>query len=261
MKLFSFIILISLSIIVACSKSPEEKVKWKEYFDSAGTKGTAIVLFISNKQEYFYNKNRTDNRYSVGSSFNILNILFALESGVIKSTSDTLHYRKDDLSKGFMRVDSAYKLNHYPLFKEMAIRIGANKMKSYLKKIEYYGTMGRIGDLENFWQDSTLVVSTKEDIQLWKDLSLYNLPFGKSYQKQVLALAKDNNFEDLNVLSVLSINDEDKICRYSGFIDINSNLITFSINFNTKNITKPDSIAKSIATKIFNNMNLMKKEK
>jgi beta-lactamase class D len=188
-SLYAFFVLPFL--FAACSQNNvTEDSSLGKYFDSAGVKGS-FGLF-DNGQGHFtiYNLPRfRDSAYQPAATFDILQSLIALQTGVIKDDSSIV-------LSGTGYPPLAPKLNPQPLtlreafnwpndsgFVEVARRIGKDTLKKWIDSLSY-GTKYIAG--ESFWYDNHLKITADEQLGLIKKLYFNQLPFFQRTQKMVV---------------------------------------------------------------------------
>lgn len=248
------LLILSLSFFTSCAEEEMEITSWAKYFEEAGVDGCGILKYSVQEKVILFNPKRVSSRFTPGRNFNILNILFAIDRGVIHKLDDTLHVLRDDLLREPIQMDTAYNTNNRLFFIELAARIGAGNMQAAIKSIDYYGTMQTIGDLDRFWWDSSLIVSAREEMQFMEELANSKLPFQKESQLLVGDLMLDSTFKNEiahTIYSLTAFCREDSISRYTGYIDAPKNKIYFAFNIDTKENMNNDSLLKSIVRNVF----------
>jgi beta-lactamase class D len=94
----------------------------KAFYDEYKLNGAFVIYNLNKKSYKFYNKALLDQPESPASTFNITTALIALEEGICKS-ENTLAY--------------AFQHNIDRFFWELRNKIGAEKMKAWLKNLNY----------------------------------------------------------------------------------------------------------------------------
>jgi beta-lactamase class D len=127
----------------------------QQYFDSAGVKGS--FGFFDNGQGHFtvYNLSRyRDSLYQPAATFDILQSLIAIQTGVVKDES--------------------------PLTR----RIGKDTLKKWIDSLQY-GNKNIGSDTSAFWENNQLKINSDEQLGLLKKLYFDQLPFYQRPQQLV----------------------------------------------------------------------------
>lgn len=176
----------------------------------------AFVLYDSKNNRYLrHNEARCKVRFTPASTYKIPNALIGLETGAVKD-ADTLigwdkvkypdqnwteapfvHWKKDHT------LATAMKYSVVWYFRELAMRVGEERMKSYLAKFDY-GNQDISGGLaskqmfEAFWLNSSLKISADEQIEFLRKFYDGKLPVSKrstDIVKQILVLEETPNYK------------------------------------------------------------------
>ena len=79
---------------------------------------------------------------------------------------------------------SAIKLSQVPAYKDLARRIGAERMQANIKKL-HYGNENIGSKIGTFWLEGPLKISALEQVQLLTKLAQHKLPYPPAAQQQV----------------------------------------------------------------------------
>jgi len=158
-------------------------------------KGTnsAFVLYNLNSNHYIrYNESRCSQRFSPKSTFKIPNSLIGLETGVIRdadfgipwdrqkypaesywnNTEPFIHWAQDQTLR------SAFKYSVVWYYRELASRVGEQRMKKYVKAFKY-GNQNTSGPADSFWLGGELQISANEQVEFLKAFYTGRLPVSK----------------------------------------------------------------------------------
>jgi beta-lactamase class D len=137
-----------------------------------------------------YDLGGTQQRHVPGATFDVMNALTGIETGVITDTTMVL---SDSLGRPVKGVDpkmtlgEAFRTENLPYFQEIARRIGRVKMKFWIDSLKY-GNMSMGPRIDSFWLDNSLKVSADEQMGLLEGLYTGKLAFQARTQKLVKAL-------------------------------------------------------------------------
>jgi beta-lactamase class D len=193
MKLFNrgLFVLFLASILASCStNNVHVRKEWSKYFKGNGLTGSFMLHNTGMNTFEVYDLGGTQQRYLPGATFDVMNALAGIETGVIPDTSLTL---TDSLGKPVNGVDpnmtmgEAFRTENQPYFQEIARRIGRAKMKFWIDSVKY-GNMTMGSSIDSFWLDNSLKISADEQMGLLEGLYTGKLPFQARTQKLVKAL-------------------------------------------------------------------------
>jgi beta-lactamase class D len=205
----------------------------KQHFDAAGVTGTFGMF--DNGQGHFtiYNLKRfRDSAYLPGATFDILQSLVGIQTGVINNDSTVvlgLSVHQAFLGDG----DSSRAV-----FKDLAARIGKDTLKKWVDSLSY-GNKDITGDL--FWQDNHLTITADEQLGLVKRLYFNQLPFFARSQKivQGMMLRESNSNYQLAYKTGTGIRkDGHALTWIIGWVEENKHPYFFVLNLDTTDNSK-----------------------
>lgn len=199
--------------------------------------GTIVIESFNKKKIYVYNEERGKTPLSPASTFKIPHTLIALNEGVVDSNSLLIW---DKIDKGMetwnqnQTLQSAFKLSCVWCYKEFALKIGSEKYKSYLEKLDYGNRY--IGDnVSDFWLDGSLKITAFEQIKFLKKLYKNDLPFKVkdiNTLKQIMIEEENKNFT-LRAKTGWSTRFESESGWYIGYIETKDDVWFFATNLIT----------------------------
>lgn len=137
------------------------------------------------------------------STFKIINLLIALETGVIKDELDTVGWigSIDTAIYGYrpsiykdMTVDEAFRVSAGWVFVELAKKVGRKRYLSYLNSIGYGNA--EVSNEADFWNFGPLAISPRNQVELLVKAYEGKLPFSQrniDILKRVMATEKTDN--------------------------------------------------------------------
>jgi beta-lactamase class D len=166
----------------------------------------AFVLYDTNKDQYVrYNEERCRQRFSPKSTFKIPNSLIGLDTGVIADADFVIPWNREKYppednwnQEPFnhwaqdQTLRSAIKYSVVWYYKELALRVGEQSMKKYVRSFDY-GNQDVSGAIDNFWLNGTLKISADEQVEFLKKFYTERLPVSKRSArivKDILVLEK-----------------------------------------------------------------------
>jgi beta-lactamase class D len=171
----------------------------KRYFDSAGVQGS--FGFFDNGQGRFtiYNLSRyTDSLYQPGATFDILQSLIAIQTGVVKDDSAVFHWdeglppviKPPCDNDGTLKYD--FQSSCEVAFRDLANRIGKDTLKKWIDSLQY-GNKDIDADTSAFWVNNTLKINSDQQLGLLKKLYFNQLPFFQRTQQIVCRMMTVEN--------------------------------------------------------------------
>jgi beta-lactamase class D len=189
MKTSLFAFLIGSFLLTACSSgNVTVDSSLQRYFDSAGVKGS-FSLF-DNGQGHFtiYDLPRyRDSLYQPGATFDILQSLIAIQTGVVKDDTASLTPALT-LGAAFRESNDTNLAG----FQALAVRIGKDTLKKWIDSLQY-GNKDIGADTTAFWHDNTLEINADEQLGLLKKLYFNQLPFFQRTQEIVRRMMPAEN--------------------------------------------------------------------
>lgn len=152
----------------------------KGYF-TAFEAGTFVLYDEANDRYTIYNEPQSEKRLSPCSTFKLFHGLIGLETGVLEREDARTLRKWDGVSHRIpgwnhdQTLASAIRGSVVWYFKDLAARIGAERMQANLDKIGY-GNRDLSGGLTAFWLGSSLRISAREQVDLLQKLYAGQLP-------------------------------------------------------------------------------------
>ena len=185
----------------AAAHEVREVPQLSEFFKANVVTGTFVLFDPAADTMFVSNAARAKQRFVPASTFKIANSLIGLDTGAVKSVEEVLPYGgKPQRLRQWeqdMNLRDAIKASNVPVYQELARRIGLQRMREAVKKLEY-GNM-EIGDvIDRFWLDGPLGISAVEQTQFLYRLVTAKLPVdSKAVQavKEITLLEKTDRYE------------------------------------------------------------------
>lgn len=239
-----------LALLSGCNRKDNiiEHIKQRSYETDfnrffEGYSGAFVLYDVSNNFYIRHNEELCNKRLSPCSTFKIPNSLIALETGVAADENFMLKWdgtkqpieswEKDHTLKTAIENSVVW------YYREIAKRIGEERMKDYIQKMNY-GNMDLSGGIDKFWLMSSLTISANEQVEFLNKLLSNKLPFSDrtiNILKDIMTLDKS----DVYVLRGKTGSGTGKDEKYSqgwfvGFVTHSNNTFIFATN-----ITAPEN--------------------
>jgi beta-lactamase class D len=245
------ILLAALLVIISCSKKSEEQIteekeiaidglnleipEVESIFEKYGYNGSFVMLDLKTNEKKYYNKERCSERFPPASTFKIPNSLIALETGAASGKDFTLKW--DGIKRHYPdwnrdhTLSSAIEFSVVWYYQELARRIGADKMKEYINKIDY-GNKNISGNIDEFWLNDSLKISQEEQIEFLTKLYKSELPFSEKTMNTVKEIMLRENNEYYRIYAKTGTADE--VGWYVGWVETIDNTYIFALNIERK---------------------------
>jgi beta-lactamase class D len=202
----------------------------QRYFDSAGVKGSFGLY--DNGQGHFtiYNLPRfRDSAYSPGATFDILQSLIAVQSGVVKDDKALV---LDSMT--LAQVFQTGSLANDEAFQKLAIRLGKDSLKKWVDSLQYGNKELNGFPSGAFWKDNHLKITSDEQLGLIKKLYFDQLPFFQRTQKIVRGMfqkEEDANYRLVYKTGRIVLAEDHVIGWITGWVEENKHPYFFVVNF------------------------------
>jgi len=189
-------------LFASCSQNNvKEDSSLKKYFAAAGVGGT-FGLFDNGQGSFtIYNLLRfRDSAQSPLATFDIVQSLIAIQTGVVKDDTSRFPWRRPDPDSLFpaihepetdpcrysntLRQAFLFSCESERGFGELARRIGKDTLKKWIDSLGY-GNKDMSGAIDSFWLNKGMKVTADEQLGLMKKLYFDQLPFYQRTQQVV----------------------------------------------------------------------------
>lgn len=206
----------------------------------------AFVLYDLKQDRYIrYNEARCRQRFSPKSTFKIPNSLIGLETGVISDANfliswdrqkyppqdnwnqEPFHHWSQDQT-----LRSAIKYSVVWYYKELAKRVGEERMQKYVAAFNY-GNKTISGGIDNFWLNNSLKISADEQIDFLKAFYTRKLPVSKrsiDIVKSILVLEEAPAYKLSGKTGGGPIADATYIGWFVGYLETKGDVYFFALN-------------------------------
>jgi len=257
-----FILIIFLLLFMQIKSLSMELFEPDKYFDVYDT--GCFVLYDMEKDIYIvYNREQAQKRLSPCSSFKIYNSMIGLETGVIENEDsvipwDGTHYDFIEEWNRDHTLKSAMKYSVVWYYKELARRVGEEKMQEFINKLDY-GNRDISGGIDNFWLRSSLKISALEQVELLKKLLSYDLPCSKrtiDILKNILALDITSNYILSGKTGSAFENEKWTVGWFVGYVTSEGHTYVFATNIEGEGARGEE--AKKITYEILRDLTIIK---
>ncbi len=274
-KVKQTILLLILAVfgLIACKQKQAIEVRddFKKYYDQFNVEGS-FVLYDSQADKFiFYNQDQFEQTFSPASTFKICNSLIGLETGVIKDDNFVIPWDsvvRNPVWDKDHNLKTAFANSTVWYYQELARRVGGEKMKYWLDKVNY-GNADTTGGIDQFWLTGGLRISPKQQIDFLKRLHNNQLPFSQRSVDIVkdIMITKDTLNYTIRAKTGWGGHGKKDVGWFVGYIETNDNVYYFSncIQTESENLTNVnraisfDNARTEIAYTIFDELKQIKK--
>lgn len=216
---------------------PVNTSRLDDVFARHGVNGTIVIYDVQKNGYWLHNAGRAAERFYPASTFKIFNSLIALSEGVVKD-ADEVFYRYDGAPvyleswKADASLRSAIKISQLPAYKELARKIGMERMQKNITKLGYGN--GISGDkIDSFWLQGPLQISALEQVKLLTKLAQGKLPYPPAAQKEVCditVLKRTDAYTLHGKTGWATDNIAVPVGWFVGWVEAKDNLYVFALN-------------------------------
>ena len=245
--------LVMLAITLGCFAGAEAQDLRPFFKDTTG----AFVLYDLNNHRYVrYNAVRCRQRFSPFSTFKIPNSLIGLETQVIADADYVIGFEPEKFPEAagwttppFVEwkrdhtLRSALKYSVVWYYRELARRVGAERMKKYVAAFGYgnrdiSGGLGSPRLFQAFWLRSSLQISADEQIEFLKRFYTGKLPVSRRSQeivKDILVLEKTPRYTLSGKTGGGARSAQTSLGWFVGYVETQGNVYFFATNIDGPN--------------------------
>lgn len=246
--MYSFLPLVFTLSLFSLSSCTVNKAKidnnLEKYFDAEHVEGCFTMLNNSDGKVTVYNMGLDTTRFSPASTFDIINTLVGLQTGVASDENMVIKWDGVTRPNGDWNKDltlaQAFKANSLPHFQELARRIGKDTLKQWVDSLSY-GNRNVSGTVDSFWHNNQLGISPDEQLGLLKRIYFDQLPFRKSVHQTVRDLMQqvDNTQYKLSYHTGFGLDQSNNSIGWlAGWIEENRHVYFFVTLVKSKNPVK-----------------------
>lgn len=235
----------------------------KKYFDEYDVTGSFMVYDMYADKYYYYDSSRCFTRFTPASTFKIPNSIIGLETGVIADENFIIPWdgtKSRETCDKDLTLKDAIKFSCVWYYKELARRVGANKMQEMLNAFNY-GNMDISSGVDKFWLEGSLKISQAEQIEFLKKLYKYELSVSKRSVDILKNIIMLDSTEDhiLRGKTGWGFEGNKNIGWLVGWIEKSDNIYFYAINIETeKDNPRFAESRRAITEKIFRDLGVIK---
>jgi beta-lactamase class D len=206
--------------------------------DSANVTGSILVFDPSKRVFYSNDFAWCETGHLPASTFKIPNSIIALETGVMESDSTVIKWDGEKRKRGEWERDlslrDAFHVSCVPCYQEIARKIGVERMKEYLEKLDYGRMIVDSASIDVFWLEGDSKVSQFEQIDFLQRFYSSRLPISEktgNIMKRLMVIEESDTFK-LSGKTGWSIRNGNNNGWFVGYVEKGEKLLFFATNIN-----------------------------
>ena len=190
---YLFYILLSCLGFTHISYAQALTIEWqensavKQVIKEAGVEGTFVLYDAYQFVFVGHNQVRAQKRFVPASTYKVPHTLIGLSEKAVANVDEVLPYGGKEqplkIWEKDMSLREAIKISNIPIYQELARRIGLERMRLNLAKLEY-GNAETGAEVDTFWLRGPLKISAQEQTIFLTKLALGLLPYPRELQEQ-----------------------------------------------------------------------------
>jgi beta-lactamase class D len=195
------LLIISCTLLVLLASCRDARIhehkEWASIYEAEGVKEAGFILRDQTHDAvHYFNINQDTSHFVPASTFKIVLSLAALELGVVQDDKFIIPWNgeitNNPLWNKDMNLREAFEVSSEPYFKEVATRIGKERLQKFIDTL-HYGNQKMGDSASTCWHDHSLMISADEQLGFMKRLYFNQLPFTERSQRIVRSLMLREN--------------------------------------------------------------------
>ena len=205
--------------------------------------GSMVISSLNSGQIFVHDDSRADQRFTVASTFKILNTLIALQEGVVADKNSRFIWDGQTRSIASWNQDqtleNAFQRSCVWCYQQLAEKIGAQKYREYLHNIGF-GQLKEPFDSTIFWLDGSLQISAREQVTFLKQLYMRTLPFSPAAYDTLQAIMQGEKTVEYTLYAKTGLAGgmTPKIGWYVGYVETANDVWFFATNLDIHDDTE-----------------------
>ena len=221
--------------------------------DSAHVTGSILVYDPQADTYYSNNFERAERSQLPASTYKIPHSIIALETGVVNDDSTLFPWDGEERAMAMWEQDlifrDAFRLSCVPCYQDVARRIGEERMREYLKKLDY-GTMDvTVDNIDQFWLEGNSRISQYQQIDFLRRFYRSELPIADRTEMIVkrMMIVDDATTYRLSGKTGWAKRDGYDNGWFVGYLETKGNVYFFATNIEPQEAADTDAFIKARA--------------
>lgn len=162
---------------------PVTERNFKKHFDAHGIRGSFLLYDLKANRYTAYDPARCREGFMPASTFKIPNTIIGLDTGVLPDTNYVFKWDgKPKWLKAWetdLTLAQAMRVSCVPCYQEVARKVGVERYKKWLAKMNYGRMDVGVANVDSFWLEGRSRISQFEQVDFLKRLFLNQLPVSR----------------------------------------------------------------------------------
>jgi beta-lactamase class D len=195
--------------------------------------GTILIRRLSDGREWVHHAARADSAYLPASTFKIPNAAIALETGAVAGPDEEFAW--DGVrrwAEGWNRdhtLRSSMPASAVPVYQELARRIGAERMRGWLERLDY-GNADIGGGIDQFWLSGALRTSAREQVGFLERFVDGRTPFSARTMAQMREILRTDGGAGWSLYSKTGWAFDEQLGWWVGWTEHGAERYVFALN-------------------------------
>lgn len=205
----------------------------KSFFDDKKVDGCFTLLDNATGEITVYNMGLDTMRFLPAETFDVLNGMIALHTGVLTDEKMNISLSNYDTTQSSsqkeINIIDAFKNNNHSFFQQIAKNIGQDTLQRWVDSVSY-GNKNVGEPFDQSWTNNTIKISPDEQLGFMKHLYFDQLPFRKSVHTSMkdLMVVNDNTDYKLSYKTGTGKNEKNENIGWTiGWIEENRHVYFF----------------------------------
>jgi beta-lactamase class D len=205
--------------------------------------GSVLIYNPETKSYYSNNFDWAKTACSPASTFKIPNSIIALETGVLENESSIFKWdgepRRWEKWEKDLTLKEAFQASCVPCYQEVARKVGVERMRKMLDKMNYPGMVFDSTSIDNFWLEGASEITQFEQIDFLERLYFSKLPISKrteTIMKDIMVFETAENYV-LSGKSGWTFRGEMNVGWLVGYLETNNKVYFFATNIEKSEAT------------------------
>jgi len=213
----------------------EEEPEFARFFREVGADGTMAILHTRQNRLTLVNRPRSAVAFAPGATFEIVNLLAALDCGAIESERtafvwDRVKREREEWNRD-LSLAAAFRVSAPWVDELIAARVGAARLRDYVARFDY-GNREIGGDIARLWRGTTLRISALEQLDFLARLYRGALPVAKRAEaivKEVLIVEQTGDAV-IHAKTALPLRGAPNVGWSAGWVERGDFVFIFALN-------------------------------
>ncbi len=212
--------------------------------------GSVLIWDPENRQYFSNDFARTTQGFLPASTFKIPNTLIGLETGYLADEKHIFKWNGEQHQQKILNKDldlrQAFQASCVPCYRELARGVGYKSMQLWVNKLAFGKMVLSEEELDLFWLRGNTKITQMEQVDFLKRFYEKELPISDrnhGIMKKIMLVNQTETYQ-LSAKSGMSVNGDDYLAWYVGFVEKGEKVYYFATNIEPKESPLPRTFSK-----------------